>query len=448
MSLSGVPAAAATPATRSELAFFPTRALRRSLGLIILLAVLTIMLGRVEFVIALAPFAIGLAALLGHVPTIEPTAQIKLSSEASFEGSSSEAVLRLHNEAEVPVVVHSALDHGQWLTFTQGTNYADVVKANSVRERRVPFTMNRWGSLHIGPAYYRALACGGLLEATRQVAAPKNMRSTPTAMPTDLKFRMPDARGFVGPHRSTLHGDAAELAEVRYFQPGDRLRRIDWRSSARSQHLYVNATESERDVDVTLVLDTTSEAGTSAGVKGAASVLDLTVRSAFGVTAHFTEQGDRVALWEYAPHARHLRSGTGRRQQEAAGVWLTKTMVAEHPSPVDPRRYLSMLRSGQGLIIVFTPLLSNSPLDFMGLLASTGRSLLCVDTLPRDLQPNHVSEQALRLWHLERENLLADLEERGVHVLTPTRTAQGDRLSFVYSPATSQGKGHSYGAVA
>ena len=44
----------------------------------------------------------------------------------------------------------------------------------------------------------------------------------------------PRAAGLVGAHRSARPGDGMELRDIRPFQPGDRLRRVDWRVSLRA----------------------------------------------------------------------------------------------------------------------------------------------------------------------------------------------------------------------
>ena len=38
----------------------------------------------------------------------------------------------------------------------------------------------------------------------------------------------PRSSGLVGVHRSPRPGDGTELRDIRAFQPGDRLRRVDW----------------------------------------------------------------------------------------------------------------------------------------------------------------------------------------------------------------------------
>jgi uncharacterized protein (DUF58 family) len=58
-----------------------------------------------------------------------------------------------------------------------------------------------------------------------------------------------------GLHRHPRAGVGVELAQFRAYQPGDDARRIDWRTLARSDRLFVRESPVERDVTVRLLLD-------------------------------------------------------------------------------------------------------------------------------------------------------------------------------------------------
>src|SRR5690606_31770923 len=94
-----------------------------------------------------------------------------------------------------------------------------------------------------------------------------------------LPFRL---QGLTGPHSWRRAGDGGDLHDVRMFAPGDRLRRIDWRVTARRAadrtggfggpgssglgssglaELYVRRTYATADACVMLVLDSRDEIG-------------------------------------------------------------------------------------------------------------------------------------------------------------------------------------------
>ena len=64
------------------------------------------------------------------------------------------------------------------------------------------------------------------------------------------------AEGFLaGHHRSRRRGVGMEFSQYRPYQPGDDLRRLDWRLAARSDRYYIRESEVETSLMVHLLLD-------------------------------------------------------------------------------------------------------------------------------------------------------------------------------------------------
>lgn len=63
--------------------------------------------------------------------------------------------------------------------------------------------------------------------------------------------------GFItGLHRSPYHGFSVEFAEHRPYNPGDELRRVDWKVYAKTDRFYVKQYEEETNLRHFVVLDT------------------------------------------------------------------------------------------------------------------------------------------------------------------------------------------------
>ena len=58
-----------------------------------------------------------------------------------------------------------------------------------------------------------------------------------------------------GANRSVFHGRGMEYAESRAYQPGDDIRTIDWRLTARSNEVHTKLFHEERERPVYLLLD-------------------------------------------------------------------------------------------------------------------------------------------------------------------------------------------------
>lgn len=62
--------------------------------------------------------------------------------------------------------------------------------------------------------------------------------------------------GFLfGDYRGIFYGPSLDLAEVREYQPGDEIRRIDWNVTARMNRLFVRQYREERELTAWLLVD-------------------------------------------------------------------------------------------------------------------------------------------------------------------------------------------------
>lgn len=419
-----VPPAAEPVAPADGPAWVPTRALGRSVLLTGLLLVLGVALGRVDLVLLAAPFAIGTTTGLRRMPRSAPEVAIDSDDEGTVlvEGSPVTAALTVTNPDVIPydlVVVRTRTS--PWLDLRDSDRpYAITVPTDGWAAVELSGEALRWGRHDLGPAAARVAACGGLLACRPVVTPARGLRVYPETEPFAAVEAMPAAAGLVGNHRSRRPGEGGELAGVRPFAPGDRLRRIDWRVSLRTRDLHVAATLSDRDAEVLLLLDVLGEAGASGGVKGSASVLDTTVRATAAIAEHYLKRGDRVSLLEYGSAGRRLRPATGRRQYLTVLEWLLDV----RPDQADhvPGEHVFGVQhvSADALVVVLTPLVDPRAADMLAGLTQSGRYTVAVDTLPAGLQPPPRSPWtplASRVWRIERENVLGRLREHGVPVV-------------------------------
>ncbi|MFC0526290.1 DUF58 domain-containing protein [Phytohabitans kaempferiae] len=400
----------------------PTRALGRAVLMTGLLLIAGVLAGRVDLVVLAIPFALGTTVALHRRPRERPRIALEVDEGYLVEGAEAVAAVTVGNP-EAPaydlVVVRTRIP--PWLRIKDGDRPVLMTLApGAVDQVELRGEALRWGRHPLGPAAARAAACDGLMISRAGVAYPRGVKVYPVTEPFDADEAMPRAAGLVGGHRSRRPGEGGELAGVRVFQPGDRLRRVDWRVSLRARQLHVAATLSDRDAEVVLLLDVLAEAGRSGGVGGTASVLDTTVRAAAAIAEHYLHRGDRVSMLEYGTSARRLRPATGRRQYLTVLEWLLD--VQAQPSPYEPydQVFGPHLLSSDALVVVFTPLVDGRSAEMLARLARSGRFVLAVDTLPEGVGPPRRSDWtdvAHRFWRLERDNTIGQLREHGVPVV-------------------------------
>jgi uncharacterized protein (DUF58 family) len=406
--------------TRPPRTWYPTRALRRGGALAAVPLLAALLTGQVELVLLAVPFAIGTAMSLARRPAGVPEPSLSLDQPATVEGGAANARVTVHHDDPVPMLCVVSARVSEWIRLHHGAgHFVTLLGRADHTVVRLTGTAHRWGPQHIGAASVRMCACDGLLVSQRAALPPAPLSVYPASDVFDSGEMLPHATGISGIHRSRRPGAGGELSDVREFQAGDRLRRINWRVTRRTGEIHVNATLSERDAQVVLVLDTRHETGPSGGIAGPPNVADATVRAAAAITGHYTHQGDRVALVEFGTRMRRLRAGTGRRQHLAALEWLVGIHV--EPSRYAPKGRLlhSLLQPPGALVVVLTPLLDAESAHLLAVVARSGRAVIAVDTLPERVRPSQEgrwSSAGERLWRLERENTIDRLRGVGVPV--------------------------------
>jgi uncharacterized protein (DUF58 family) len=112
-----------------------------------------------------------------------------------------------------------------------------------------------------------------------------------------------------GDYRSSLHGDGSELAQIRPYEPGDDVRRIDWNVTARTGEPHVRVQLAERVLVTWLVLDTSPSMRFGTADRRKADVAEG-VAIALGHVA--TRRGNRLGVLTFgdsAPKTVPVRQG-------------------------------------------------------------------------------------------------------------------------------------------
>jgi uncharacterized protein (DUF58 family) len=86
------------------------------------------------------------------------------------------------------------------------------------------------------------------------------LRPTPEELLRKLEFTvLKRLDGFLfGDYSGVFYGPSLDLAEVRPYQPGDEVRRIDWNVTARQGELHVRQYREEREVTAWVIVDANS----------------------------------------------------------------------------------------------------------------------------------------------------------------------------------------------
>lgn len=71
----------------------------------------------------------------------------------------------------------------------------------------------------------------------------------------ELFTRLKTLSPLAGEWNSSLEGEGSDLSEIREYQPGDDIRKIDWKTTAKMGQFYMKTFLAERDLTVMILLD-------------------------------------------------------------------------------------------------------------------------------------------------------------------------------------------------
>ncbi len=384
-------------------------------GVLCALGLVTALAGRRPEIAALVgPFALvlALAALADKPPRLG--AWFSLGRDRALEGDEVEAELTLRavdgvSRLEAYVVLPDTVTEPEGKLPYSCRLYPhedDVV--------RLRLLCARWGSHDVGLVRLRARDLLGLFAWETSVARRQRLRVYPRPETLRRLISPVATQAAIGSEVARTKGDGLEFADLRPFVPGDRLRAVNWRASARRGDLFVNERHPERNADVVVFLDTFVDAR-----RGGSSSLDRAVRATSAVAQHYLERRDRVGLVALGGTLRWLQPGTGLTQSYRLVDALLETEVVFTYAWKDANIIPARTLPPRALIVAVTPLLDSRAIAALLDLRARGRDLVVLEVSPLDLVEPSASEDdqlAYRLWCLRREELVARFTRLGVAV--------------------------------
>ena len=292
---------------------------------------------------------------------------------------------------------------------------AVVLAPGEPRTLSVPIRCERWGAFVVGPLLVRARDRLGFHSWEARVGGRSPLRVYPSV--ETLRALLPplETQVFIGDQVSRAKGDGIEFADVREWEPGDRVRRVNWRASARRGGLWVNEQHPERNTDVVLFLDTFADVR-SAG----RGTLDLTVRAATSLAHRYLQRKDRVGLVSFGGYLSWLLPASGTHQlyrivdsllqMDIVLSFATKGVDILPPRTLPPK----------ALVLALTPLLDPRSAAALLDLRARGFDLVVIEVSPMPfVEPGkgELAQLSYRLWRLSRESLRARYEQAGVPVI-------------------------------
>ncbi|MGD9101498.1 MAG: DUF58 domain-containing protein [Anaerolineae bacterium] len=233
-----------------------------------------------------------------------------------------------------------------------------------------------------------------------------------------VAIRPQRTRVFAGTIPARKGGPGVDFYGVREYQPGDPLRWINHRASARyAQALFVNEFEQERAADVGLILDIRQVTNLYVNQS---SMLEYAIEAAATLADAFLNRGNRVGLFLYGGSIDWTYPGYGKVQRERvlqalSRATLQKSQVFEKLAYLPTR--LFPIRSQ---LVLVSPLRPADLDDLVGLRAR-GYQLLVISPDPVAFEAEILASDpyldlAVRVARLERAHLFHQLQQVGIRI--------------------------------
>ncbi len=219
-------------------------------------------------------------------------------------------------------------------------------------------------------------------------------------------------------------GEGLEFFDTRPYTPGDEIRRIHWKATARSGDWITTQFEQERIADVAIVVDARRKSNVDYCQFGPAethSLFEKNIRAGASVAEIALAQGNRVGMLIYGRALEWTYPGYGKVQRERIFQQLAQADLGQKAVFEGLDHLPQKLFPLRSQLIVITSLL-NEDVDVLKRLQARGYALTVISPNPVLFEANHIADSkttklAVRLAKLERNQRLQELRRGRVNVV-------------------------------
>ena len=360
------------------------------------------------------------AAVLNRPETPQLSASRSLDRIQVTPQAAVETILTVRNQG-APIEelrIHAPFPHG--LALSAGlTSQSTSLQAEMEAQLSCVLSGPR-GEYIFGEIHALAMETFGLFEESVSFPARASLVVHPTPLRLKpLPIRPPQTRGFAGPIPSRQGGTGVDFFLVREYQPGDPLRQINWKVSARSENeLYTTIYEQQRIADVGIILDSRLQCEIH---NGDDSLFEHSVRAAGALAEIFIQDGNRVGLLVYGGGLSIAFPGMGKIQRERILQVLARaeTGFSYALDKLDnlPTRFFPP----RSQLVLVSPL-SADDIPVLCFLRARGYSVLVISPNPvrfeaPDQPTTSAEELALHCAQAERDLMINTLRRSGLQVV-------------------------------
>lgn len=387
-----------------------------------------------NLIVAAAPLVVVL--VVSRLVDSEPTLALEFKhtgpATSIFEGESAEIRVKVRNRGPKlsSLEVYDRIPEG--LSLASGTNHSFVsLGRNETLELSFTVQPEVFGTYKVGPIKARAFSPTGFYGEEQTTGSTIDVKVYPKVQYVkQIGIRPPLARNWPGEILTKKHGSGLEFYGIRDYSPGDPLRRVNWKASARYPDLLSNQYRGEFGGDAIIVLDGRRQS--EIGVPPE-STLTYSIRATAVIAYRLLRDRNRVGLLAFGDNLLKLRPGFGRRQFDtvltvlagfkAGGAWGIENVPA----------YLSLFFSRLNQVVFISPLVDAKAYATVIQVAAKGYPTMVVSPSPMEFERRRdgttpAEKLAEKLIRLERDSKIATLRRYATVVDWNTREPLGPAL--------------------
>jgi uncharacterized protein (DUF58 family) len=207
------------------------------------------------------------------------------------------------------------------------------------------------GEHELGPVEVTTTDPLGLFRRRREIQCPGRLLVLPAWEPVALlPFNSRQRSYLVGVERASVEGEGQEFFGIREYRPGDGMRFVHWRTTARYRRPMVRQFENESRPNISIFLDTSMPAEDD---ETAEAALDRIAATGLSLALHILDTGSRVSCAAAGQETGHLDTLGGEVQRQQVLQYIARL----RPTPDIPAGYaladcLGALHGGDTLVAV------------------------------------------------------------------------------------------------
>ncbi len=329
------------------------------------------------------------------------------------------------------------------------SGFSTSLKAGEIRDLYYELSANSFGVHTLGPMFLRVQDSTGLFESRAELRSYSRLAVFPetTEKLEHLAIRPRRTRSWPGEIAARRSGTGMDYFNVRRLMPGDPVKRINWKASARhsegSDELLVNEFVAEVGAEVLIVLDPGRVTGSRPGRD---STIVHSVRAALSIAERLLHDRNRVGLLTTGAEPRRIAPGYGRRQFDR--IALSILQVEPGGSDIEwwVERSIHLFFPNISQIVFVSPLMDANSISAAAELTRDGeRDVIVVSPNPVALAEPRTGgpdsrewRVALKLAQIEREMDMGRLRSANAFVVDWTTSASLDEVMELHRRALSK----------